>query len=223
MVATAERDGLTLLTYPGNVQALQTLIVARYNGVHVAVPPFQMGADNKTQALIAKSPLGKVPALETAEGSISEPAAIARYVARMRADTKMYGASFFEAGLVDQWVEFAKSELDLPVGMWTFPVIGFVASNTATTERARQDLGRALGALQSHLASTTYLVGQTITLADIGDELVSQTSTSVEKVDASIYLPIFIGGVFIFAAGVIGAYIAVVRSEGDAYSARARA
>ena len=63
----------------------------------------------------------------------------------------------------------------------------------------------------------------TITLADIGDELVSQTSTSVEKVDASIYLPIFIGGVFIFAAGVIGAYIAVVRSEGDAYSARARA
>ena len=167
MVATPERDGLTLLTYPGNVQALQTLIVARYNGVHVAVPPFQMGADNKTQAFIAKSPLGKVPVLETAEGSISEPAAIARYVARMRADTKMYGASFFEAGLVDQWVEFAKSELDLPVGMWTFPVIGFVASNTATTERARQDLGRALGALQSHLASTTYLVGQTITLADI--------------------------------------------------------
>ena len=42
---------------------------------------------------------------------------------------------------------------------------------------------------------------------------VSQTSTSVEKVDASIYLPIFIGGVFIFAAGVIGAYIAVVRWE----------
>ena len=54
----------------------------------------------------------------------------------------------------------------------------------------------------------------TITLADIGDELVSQTTTSVEKVDASIYLPIFIGGVFIFAAGVIGAYIAVVRWEG---------
>ena len=111
MVATAERDGLTLLTYPGNVQALQTLIVARYNGVHVAVPPFQMGADNKARAFIAKSPLGKVPVLETAEDSISEPAAIARYVARMRADTKMYGASFFEAGLVDQWVEFASPSL----------------------------------------------------------------------------------------------------------------
>ena len=158
---------LTLLTYPGNVQALQSLIVARYNGVHLAVPPFEMGRDNKTDAFLGKSPLGKVPVLETPEGSISEPAAIARYVARMRADTKMYGASFFEAGLVDQWVEFAKSELDLPVGMWTFPVIGFVASNAASTERAKQDLARALGALQSHLASSTYLVGQTVTLADI--------------------------------------------------------
>ena len=53
----------------------------------------------------------------------------------MRADTNMYGASFFEAGLVDQWIEFAKNELDLPVGMWIYPVLGFIKSNEENTNK----------------------------------------------------------------------------------------
>ena len=99
---------MKLHTYAGNVHALQSLIVARYNGVDIELPPFEMGKDNKNKAFLAKSPMGKVPVLETAEGCICEAGAIARYVARIRADTNMYGSSFFEAGLVDQWVEFAK-------------------------------------------------------------------------------------------------------------------
>ena len=58
-------------------------------------------------------------------------------MARMRADTNMYGSSFFEAGLVDQWIEFAKNELDLPVGMWIYPVLGFIESNASNTEKVR--------------------------------------------------------------------------------------
>ena len=107
---------MKLHTYAGNVHALQSLIVARYNGVEIELPPFEMGKDNKTKAFLAKSPMGKVPVLETPEGCICEAGAIARYVARIRADTNMYGSSFFEAGLVDQWVEFAKNELVMPVG-----------------------------------------------------------------------------------------------------------
>ena len=99
---------MKLHTYAGNVHALQSLIVARYNGVEIELAPVEMGKDNKTKAFLAKSPMGKVPVLETAEGCICEAGAIARYVARIRADTNMYGSSFFEAGLVDQWVEFAK-------------------------------------------------------------------------------------------------------------------
>ena len=109
-------NDMKLYTYAGNVHALQTMIAARYNGVDIELPAFEMGKDNKSAAFLAKSPMGKVPLLETSEGCISEAAAIARYVARIRADTNMYGASFFEAGLVDQWVEFAKNELVMPVG-----------------------------------------------------------------------------------------------------------
>ena len=80
------RVAMKLHTYAGNVHALQSLIVARYNGVEIELPPFEMGKDNKTKAFLAKSPMGKVPVLETPEGCICEAGAIARYVARIRAE-----------------------------------------------------------------------------------------------------------------------------------------
>ena len=128
---------MKLYTFAGNTHALQSLIIARYNEIEIEVPEFEMGKDNKTPAFLKMSPLGKVPVLETAEGPISEAAAIARYVARMRADTNMYGGSFYEAGLVDQWIEFAKNELDLPVGMWIYPILGFITSNAENERKAK--------------------------------------------------------------------------------------
>ena len=53
----------------------------------------------------------------------------------MRMDTNMYGSTFFEAGRVDQWIEFAKNELDLPVGMWIYPILGFITSNDENTAK----------------------------------------------------------------------------------------
>jgi len=158
---------LTLYTYAGNTHALQSLVIARYNGIEIAVPAFEMGKDNTAPAFLAKSPMGKVPVLETSAGCISEATAIARFVARMRPDTNMYGASFFEAGLVDQWIEFAKNELDLPVGMWIYPILGFIASNADHTAKAKEDVKRALKVLNDHLLSHTFLVGEGVTAADV--------------------------------------------------------
>ena len=157
---------LELLSFAGNTHALQSLIIAAYNRVEIAMPEFEMGKDNKTPAFLAMSPMGKVPVLKTAEGAISEAAAIARYVARMRPDTNMYGASFYEAGLVDQWIEFAKNELDLPVGMWIYPILGFIQSNASNTEKAKEDVKRALAVLNAHLLKKTFLASEAITAAD---------------------------------------------------------
>ena len=67
--------------------------------------------------------------------------------ARMAPATNMYGGSFYEAGCVDQWIEFAKNELDLPVGMWIYPILGFISSNASNTEKAKEDVKRALAKL----------------------------------------------------------------------------
>ena len=79
----------------------------------------------------------QVPVLETPDGCICEATAIARFIGRLRGDSNMFGASFFDAALVDQWIAFAKNEIDLPVGMWVYPILGFIESNAANTAQAR--------------------------------------------------------------------------------------
>lgn len=105
-------SGLTLYTDLGNFRAFKILIAAEYNSIDINIPEFKIG-DNKTVQFLKKSPLGRVPVLETPTGCIFESNAIARYVARIRRDTELYGVSFFESGLVDSWIDFAAHDIEL--------------------------------------------------------------------------------------------------------------
>ena len=156
----------TLHTYPGNFRAFKILVAAQYNGVDVAVPDFDAAAAAGADFL-AKNPLGKVPVLETEKGCIFESNAIARFIARIRADTELYGASFFESAQIDSWVDFASHEIELPASMWFYPVFGYMPFNGAATAKAKEDLKKALAVLEKHLLHRTYLVGEQVTLADI--------------------------------------------------------
>mmetsp|Transcript_62632 Transcript_62632/g.135664 ORF Transcript_62632/g.135664 Transcript_62632/m.135664 type:complete len:440 (+) Transcript_62632:59-1378(+) len=158
---------LTLLTDGGNFRAFKILIAAEYNEVSINIPDFKLNVDNKTADFLKKSPLGKVPVLDTPSGSLCESNAIARYVARMRRDSELYGVSFFESGQVDSWVDFCSHDLELPATMWIYPVLGYMPYNEANTLRAKTDFARALNVLEAHLADKTFLVGHKITLADI--------------------------------------------------------
>jgi len=87
---TTQKEGyMSLILHVGlyNWRAFKILITAEYAGVDLKVPKFQMEVDNLTDSFLKKNPLGKVPVLETPEGSIFESAAIARYVARLRRDS----------------------------------------------------------------------------------------------------------------------------------------
>jgi len=159
---------LRLWTFAGNPRANKALIAARYNDVDITIPqPFQMGVDNQSPEFLALNPLGKVPVLETPEGGIFESNAIARYVAGLKADTTLLGATYFESGQVSQWMEFATTHLDLPVSNWVYQIIGWMAFNKGLTVKAIQDVKAALKVLDSHLLKNSYMVGNGITLADI--------------------------------------------------------
>jgi len=158
---------MKLYTYPGNFRAFKILIAAEYNGIDIEIPEFKMLEDNKSSDFLSKSPLGKVPVLETSQGSIFESNAIARYVARMRGDTELYGVSFYDSAQVDSWIDFSAHEIELPATMWFYPVIGYMPFNPLATEKAKSDLARSLGVLENYLLDKTYLVGDKITLADI--------------------------------------------------------
>ncbi|KAM0902853.1 hypothetical protein ACQ4PT_019105 [Festuca glaucescens] len=88
---------LVLHAGSGNKNAFKSLIVAEYSGVNVDLAKdFQMGISNKTPQFLKMNPIGKVLVLETLEGPLFESNAIARYIARLKADNPLYGSSLIE-------------------------------------------------------------------------------------------------------------------------------
>jgi len=147
-----------------NPNLYKILIAAKYNGVNVETPEFNVETDLKT--LEKKNLSGKVPFLETEEGGIFGANAIARYVAKL-GKNKLYGSNPFDAGTVEQWIDYAAHEIELPAAVWVYPILGIVPNNANATQRAKGDVRKVLENLNKHLVSRTFLVGQRISLADI--------------------------------------------------------
>lgn len=159
---------LVLHAGAGNKNAYKALIAAEYSGVKVElVKDFQMGVSNKTPEFLKMNPLGKVPVLETPEGAIFESNAIARYVTKLKADTTLYGCSLIEYARIEQWMDFAATEIDAGLARWLYPRLGYAPYNANMEEAAINFFKRSLDALNTYLASNTYLVGHSVTLADI--------------------------------------------------------
>ncbi|PRQ20579.1 putative translation elongation factor EF1B, gamma chain, S-crystallin [Rosa chinensis] len=108
-----------------------------------------------------------VPVLETPDGPVFESNAIARYVTRLKVDNPLYGSSLIEYVLVEQWIDFTTLEIDANILCWFIPHIGFAVYLPPAEEAAISSLKRALTALNTHLASNMYLIGHSVTLADI--------------------------------------------------------
>ncbi|URE29843.1 hypothetical protein MUK42_12909 [Musa troglodytarum] len=151
-----------------NKNGFKALIAAEYSGVQVELAKnFVMGVSNKTPEFLKMNPIGKVPVLETPDGPIFESNAIARYVTRLKADNPLYGCSLIEYAHIEQWIDYASMEIDSNIARWLYPRLGYMPYLAVAEESAISSLKRALGALNSHLASSTYLVGHSVTLADI--------------------------------------------------------
>ncbi|WVZ12131.1 hypothetical protein V8G54_016661 [Vigna mungo] len=156
-----------------NKNSFKTLIAAEYVGVQVELAPnFEMGVSNKTPQFLQMNPIGKVPVLETPDGPVFESNSIARYgcfavVARLKGDNILYGSSLIQYAQIEQWIDFASLEIDANIIKWYAPRVGRGPYLPPAEEAAISALKRALGALNTHLASNTYLVGHSVTLADI--------------------------------------------------------
>ncbi|KAI3894160.1 hypothetical protein MKW92_000026 [Papaver armeniacum] len=161
---------MALVLHAGNTNknAFKALIVGEYSGIKVdLVKDFEMGVSNKAPEFLKMNPLGKVPVLETPEGAIFESNAIARYVASLTENSPLLGCSAIDKAHIDQWIDFSAMEVDANILRWFIPRIGFAPYVPQAEEHAVTSLKRALDALNTHLASNTFLVGHAVTLADI--------------------------------------------------------
>jgi glutathione S-transferase len=159
---------LKIYSYPKNFRVAKAQIAAAIAGFEIETPAFKFPDDNHSAEFKAKhNPLGKVPVLETPHGSLFESNAILRYVARVRSDNTLYGANFWEAAQVDQWLDFGSNELEPARAVWMYPLWEILTYDEDAYLQAKKDVEKALSVLDAHLLRRTFLVGNGITIADL--------------------------------------------------------
>lgn len=129
--------------------------------------------------------------LVTKDGSLTQTSTILRYLAELRPDLTLSGATGFEQAMVNQWLEFCWFELEVLVGALT--IRPDESEGTFDPASIRQilsrDAARALECLNKHLASHTFMVGNGITLAEAAlvPTLVEVLSKMLMPGDARLY------------------------------------
>ncbi|KAI8330141.1 hypothetical protein EDC96DRAFT_471057 [Choanephora cucurbitarum] len=156
----------TIKSYPHNPRVAKAQIAAEYSGFEISTEDVDP-TKGKTPEFLSKFPLGKVPAFESAEVNLFESSAIAYYAAAKKENNPILGTSAVEKALVLQWVLFAENELAANLGGWVYPLMGYVPYMKPNVDAATDRLKRALGALNKVLETKTYLVGESVTFADI--------------------------------------------------------
>jgi glutathione S-transferase len=122
------------------------------------------GAERRSEEHLRRHPLGRVPALQLADGAtIFESAAICLQLADLNPAAELIGPVGSTArGLVYQWVVFAVSELEGPLFRW----IGELGKGV-TDSPAHDRFADAATAMQSALADRDWLVEGRFSVADV--------------------------------------------------------
>lgn len=122
------------------------------------------GAQRRSEEHLRRHPLGRVPALELADGTtMFESAAICLQLADLHPDAGLIGpVGSPERGLVYQWVLFAVAELEGPLFRWIRDL-----GEGVTDSPAHDRFTDAAVAMQSALAGRDWLVGDRLSVADV--------------------------------------------------------
>ncbi|KAI1099381.1 glutathione S-transferase [Jackrogersella minutella] len=159
-----------LYSYPGNFRVERVQVIGAINGLEVPLDEtFKMGVDNKSPEFLAKFPFGKVPAFEGADGfCVTESAAIAEYVALAGPKSEqLLGSDAKTKATISKWVFFSENELTANMGPVAMMFYKMVPYNEEVYNASVSKSERALKHLEAALQGKKYLVGDSVSLADI--------------------------------------------------------
>ncbi|KLU83013.1 hypothetical protein MAPG_02080 [Magnaporthiopsis poae ATCC 64411] len=160
----------TIYSYPENRRVKSAQVLAAMNGLELNVPTFEFGVANQTPEFLAKFPLGKVPAMETADGlCLTESVAICAHVAASGplAD-QLLGKTVAERSQILRWSIYAETE----IASHTTPIfLGYVLKlypgSPAAYDTGVAGYQRAVLALDAALKDgRSFLVGDKLSMAD---------------------------------------------------------
>ena len=121
---------------------------------------------------IDRHPFAKVPALQHGDFQLYETAAICRYVdeefsgpALQPANAKLVGRMAQIIGMLDAYLS-VPARMGFTSELLVKPLMGY-SPNLDTAEQAKADISKVFGALGDCMGQCSYLVGDTISLADL--------------------------------------------------------
>jgi glutathione S-transferase len=114
-----------------------------------------------------KSPLGKVPALETPEGFISESRAILEYIERAYPETSLLPDSAFGIGKVNEFSQFIELYFELVARRLIPNLLGGTEPDPAVLKEFKNSINKAVQALPKLSSFENFAYADQFTLADI--------------------------------------------------------
>jgi glutathione S-transferase len=112
-----------------------------------------------------RHPLGRVPALETDDGTLFESAALCLHIADLNPEAGLIPPTgTYERGEVYQWTFFAMTELEPAM---VRAIVTRRGSDAEETAKATERLNRVGVVLADVLATADYLVGDRFTIVDV--------------------------------------------------------
>lgn len=156
----------TLNILPSSSRCSSVLVTAKVANFPLNVKCMSM-TEIKTEQYLQVHPLGKVPSIQTAEGNFCESLAISKYIIR-KGNKALLGTNDVDQALVDQYLDTIRQDL-APALRVGYSVFGY-PHITYTCEEFHDGIKncvKALKFLDSHLRGKKFLVGSSLTLADI--------------------------------------------------------
>ena len=96
-----------------------------------------------------------------------------RTIANIVPSSNLLGTSTADDAMIDGWLSFIWTSLDVPLK---------VLSDDTTNETAKEDVMKAFETVETYMSSRKYMVGDTLTLADISLALSLMVATSGDQV-----------------------------------------
>ena len=116
--------------------------------------------------ILPKSPLGKVPYLETEEGTLAESQVLVNYIEARYPQPALLPADPFRAAKVQELIMFMELHLELVVReLYGQAFFGGAVSDSAK-ERVRKQLVKNIAAFAQLAKFSPYVAGDAFTLAD---------------------------------------------------------
>ena len=142
-------------------------------GLSIPMEPVDLGkGEHRSEAFLAKNPLGRVPMLELDDGTIlTESIAICRYFEELHPEPPLFGSTTLERAQIEMWNRRMELEIQLPIQDVFIHLNAFWAGRRPQVPeygRVRQaQLLERMAWLNRELADRQYIAGDHYTVADI--------------------------------------------------------